>query len=75
MMTGAPLRAARLESVRSALARSGIAPDRVLLDEAGPGGAGVTSGEALRVLDAARREPMRLPTSGILSTATTGGTQ
>lgn len=71
----ATLHTARLESVRNALARSGIAPDRVLLDEAGPGGAGSTSSEALRVLDAARREPMRLPTSGILSTATTGGTQ
>jgi hypothetical protein len=71
----ATLHAARLDSVRDALARAGIAPDRVLLDEAGPGGSGSTSSEALRVLDAARREPMRLPTSGILSTATTGGTQ
>lgn len=69
------LHAARLEGVRRALAREGIAPDRVLLDEAGPGGAGVAGAEALRILDIVRRDPLNIPSSSILSTSTTGGVQ
>jgi hypothetical protein len=57
------------------LAREGIAPDRVLLDEAGPGGAGVAGAEALRILDIVRRDPLNIPSSSILSTSTTGGVQ
>lgn len=70
----AELHAARIESVRTALSGAGIAPDRVLIDETGPGGQGVASSEALRVLDAARREPLRLPGSSLLSSSN-GGSQ
>jgi hypothetical protein len=66
---------ARLESVRRALAREGIAPERVLLSEAGPGGQGVYGVEAMRILDIIRRDPMNLPSAGILSTSTSGGVQ
>lgn len=68
------LQAARIESVKTALAEAGIAPDRVRIDEAGPGGQGGTSSEALRILDAARRDPLRLPAAGILS-SNSGGSQ
>jgi hypothetical protein len=46
-----------------------------LLDEAGPGGAGVAGAEALRILDIVRRDPLNIPSSSILSTSTTGGVQ
>ncbi len=72
---GDMLHAARLEGVRRALAREGIAPERVLLTGAGPGGAGVTGAEALRVLDIIRRDPLNIPSANILSTSTTGGVQ
>lgn len=72
---GDMLHAARLESVRRALAREGIAPERVLLHDSGPGGAGVSGAEAMRVLDILRRDPMNIPSADILSTSTSGGVQ
>lgn len=68
------LHAARIESVKSALAAAGIAPERVVVDDSGPGGQGGTSSEALRILDDARRDPLRLPAAGILSSGS-GGSQ
>lgn len=65
------LYAARRETVRKALVAEGIAADRVQLDEAASGGAGTSSGEALRIRERIQRGPMQPPPKDILSP--TGG--
>ena len=65
------LYAARLDSVRRALALRGIGQDRVALVDGLAGGRGVESGEALIIREQVRKIPFEIPTGSVLSP--TGG--
>ena len=65
------LYAARLDSVRRALALRGIGLDRVALVDGLAGGNGVESGEALIIREQVRKIPFEIPTGSVLSP--TGG--
>ena len=62
---------ARLDTVRRALARRGIGPERIALSDGLAGGAGVESGEALIIREQLRKIPFEIPTGSVLSP--TGG--
>lgn len=64
---GKDLYAARLAGVRKALAAAGIAPKRVRLDDAPPGGTGVATSEAILIRADIRDQPMQVETGEVLS--------
>lgn len=65
------LYAARIDSVRRALALRGIGQERVALTDGLAGGRGVESGDALIIREQVRKIPFEVPTGTVLSP--TGG--
>lgn len=67
---------ARRDAVRKALVAEGIPADRVSLDDAGPGGPGATTSDALQIRERIQKSPMKPPPKDILSPSggsSTGG--
>lgn len=73
------LYAARLATVRSAIAAKGVPAKRVKLDDSGAGGIGVATSEAIVIRARMEERPMEIETGEVLSdaptTTSTGGGQ